>query len=627
MPENLAKKIEERISSLYERYALLQSVTISNDIREQLKKLYNRAREHNNRSFIVLVVGPVKSGKSTLVNLIANSYVSPTSFLECTVRPSIISRIRQDETPYIEVFRSLLDDDTKNGDQVDQVIDNLRGLIQKEEIEDVSSVTFELNKENICEHVAIKLLEANEDTTLITAIHTPGGSLLKKNVYVVDMPGLDGAHANLDNPIYKTIANRADLIIFVQSSNSAISKVSTDFLTMLKEHNSDIPVCLVHNIFDAAYWKGTEEKESTINEQKRFAIEEIRRRGFNIGDDYSYSINLGMVSDYRSSTYISHENTLQEESRRYLDIEECLHNLIISRRDSLRVKNCINRTRLIKEQLSRMVDDQLNILHNAQDEYREIETSFNQLRRNHIASSEIITFDIESAFTELKLIYNRYKDLDFSPVTEFDKKGEMKVKEREFKTTVARAKISEYIKESNAAVQNIIDKQFKALISLWDSTVVKEWHNNINEVLLRYNLNFEQIGTNMPQTSYELPSMPEYKVEDIIKSKFWPWKHHSSTEMMRYLDHYYKLFIGNNTDGLKYKGCIEETIKPSIDAALREYSKNICQEILTVYNRYIESKKSAVLKQRNIDIESINIRYNTLKELLTELSSFNIPQL
>ena len=58
------------------------------DIAHHLKQLENRSREYHNPSFVVLVVGPVKSGKSTFVNLVARNYVSPTHFLECTVRPS-----------------------------------------------------------------------------------------------------------------------------------------------------------------------------------------------------------------------------------------------------------------------------------------------------------------------------------------------------------------------------------------------------------------------------------------------------------------------------------------------------------------------------------------------------------
>ena len=59
-------------------------------LQHHVRQLENRSKEYQNPSFVVLVVGPVKSGKSTFVNLVAKNYVSPTHFLECTVRPSII---------------------------------------------------------------------------------------------------------------------------------------------------------------------------------------------------------------------------------------------------------------------------------------------------------------------------------------------------------------------------------------------------------------------------------------------------------------------------------------------------------------------------------------------------------
>lgn len=37
------------------------------------------------------------------------------------------------------------------------------------------------------------------------------------------MPGFDGVQANLDKAFYEAIVNRADLVVFVQSSNSAIT--------------------------------------------------------------------------------------------------------------------------------------------------------------------------------------------------------------------------------------------------------------------------------------------------------------------------------------------------------------------------------------------------------------------
>ena len=60
---------------------------------------------------------------------------------------------------------------------------------------------------------------------LLTSIETHGGKLLQDHVYLVDMAGFDGDRVNFDTPAYKAIIERADLIVFVQSSNTAISKL------------------------------------------------------------------------------------------------------------------------------------------------------------------------------------------------------------------------------------------------------------------------------------------------------------------------------------------------------------------------------------------------------------------
>ena len=73
------------------------------EIAAGLQRLARRAQEYRHGSFIMLVVGPVKSGKSTLVNLLAHRYVSPTDKLECTLRPTIISSVEAGAEPAIEI--------------------------------------------------------------------------------------------------------------------------------------------------------------------------------------------------------------------------------------------------------------------------------------------------------------------------------------------------------------------------------------------------------------------------------------------------------------------------------------------------------------------------------------------
>ena len=98
------KIVNQDVSHVVREYN--SSIGNSPVVISQLSKVENRSKEYENGTFIVLVVGPVKSGKSTLVNLIANAYVSPTHFLECTVRPSIISQRRGDKDCQIAVFTS-----------------------------------------------------------------------------------------------------------------------------------------------------------------------------------------------------------------------------------------------------------------------------------------------------------------------------------------------------------------------------------------------------------------------------------------------------------------------------------------------------------------------------------------
>ena len=86
---NILKNKSQELMSTLEIAGRIKDLEI---VYKSIQKLTNRASEFDGGSFLILVVGPVKSGKSTLVNLIAHAHVSPTHFLECTVRPSIISK-------------------------------------------------------------------------------------------------------------------------------------------------------------------------------------------------------------------------------------------------------------------------------------------------------------------------------------------------------------------------------------------------------------------------------------------------------------------------------------------------------------------------------------------------------
>lgn len=374
---NQCTVMQSRISNIINKYSAIDSDIFGH--RKQLQRLLNRASEFENGSFIILVVGPAKSGKSTLVNLLSGTYVSPTNFLECTVRPSIISRRTAENDCGITVFSST--NDNSHVEKIDSIIDTLRGFGTADEIKGVQIEEFELNADNIRSKVQLGLNESIDSNNLLTSIRTPGGKLLQDRVFIIDMPGFDGAYQNIDNPVYSTIAKRADLIIFVQSSNAAFSKVSKDFLNVLAQNNHNAPVCLVHNIFDAAWWRDSRQKAETVAAQRDFAIAEIRKMGFTLDKENTFCINLGAVQDYRDGSH-DENTTLRDASSQFEAMETTMFERIIDNRDTTRLNNVIGRVKQLDNDIREEIDNEINSLNARSEKYRSTQEELNNAGRS-----------------------------------------------------------------------------------------------------------------------------------------------------------------------------------------------------------------------------------------------------
>lgn len=317
------------------------------DIAHHLKQLENRSREYHNPSFVVLVVGPVKSGKSTFVNLVARNYVSPTHFLECTVRPSLIFAGSEEK---LTVYRST--DASHKEQQTNSIIDSINGLAEESGLTNVRKEVYAHTRKNIDRYVKLGNVSVDKDDILLTSIETHGGKLLQDHVYLVDMAGFDGDRVNFDTPAYKAIIERADLIVFVQSSNSAISKLSASFFELLQKKNHSVPVCLVHNVFESAYWRDEESKQRDIEEQKEYAVEQIKAKyNLVLDEGYAFNLNLGKVDDWRNGNFRPElKESLEQEAARFEQAESAMYELF-RKRESIRLANCIARTSIQRDVL------------------------------------------------------------------------------------------------------------------------------------------------------------------------------------------------------------------------------------------------------------------------------------
>lgn len=393
LAEQLEKAFEHKLS-------IINGSDLSVDIIEQEKKLLCRSQEWKSEAFFVIVVGPVKSGKSTFVNLLAHEHVSPTHFLECTVRPSIISQKKKQEEP--SMITPFVTKGEPSMEHVDSIIDYIKEL----DFADLNNVNIDtpclLNEENLDQRVAYRIgIDIGENGKVaLTSITAEGGEFLRENIYLIDMPGFDGVQANLGKAFYEAIVNRADLVVFVQSSNSAINKISEDFCTMIQKHNGSVPIIFVHNYFDSAFWHTDIERQKVTDGHIKKALDFFEEQKLIVKPENVYCINLGKVTDARNTAFLAdttkciaeYTDMLKVEESRFEEMERNLHKKISASQSKMRLQNCINRTIREAEILLELLKSRKSVLLSQKREYDRINELFENLK------SEIRLIQVASVF-------------------------------------------------------------------------------------------------------------------------------------------------------------------------------------------------------------------------------------
>lgn len=610
--ENKCKNVSEEVIRINKEYK--DCIGDSTTIIAQLTKTENRSKEYENGTFIVLVVGPVKSGKSTLVNLIANAYVSPTHFLECTVRPSIISQHRNEEGSKITVFTS---EDTSNRiEQIDTIIDCIRGIESEDALENISKGIFDLTPDNIKQKVELGLKDSLSSETLVTSITTPGGILMKQDVFIVDMPGFDGEYANIDDPVYDTIAQRADLIIFVQSSNSAISKVSGQFLKKLAENNQDVPVCLIHNVFDSSWWRSNEERTDAVLQQKKFAIEEIRKLKFCIEEDQCFSINLGKIEDSRKQEY-SEMSALTSEAEEYDRIESILYNRIINRRDAMRLKVSLSRTRQQLDKTVFTIDGEISRRRQLTILYEQVIDEFSKIANTPNFQPELQPLIVD--YTAFKYIIRNEAHRTIGLV---DANNNHK----------SDTEATEIVLNFIGACEKTISASFGKSLSLNQKEeellfVCKRRINKIREVSIKYGVEFvpESVEQQLIEDIPTISLMPGVDMNLLIPHKpvfLGLFGGHSAEDIVSYINKTAECLAGSERDDANYfEGYIEKeggAIKPILDQ-VNLLIKDVANKYETVCQNYWKHSLEDVLHGIIPNKQVFDAETEQLKKLKEEL--------
>ncbi|MCD8535634.1 MAG: dynamin family protein, partial [Verrucomicrobia bacterium] len=228
------------------------------DIDSRLVRSMNRIqacrREFDARLFFIVVFGPLKSGKSTLVNTLARQYVSPTRFArESTRRASIVIRGKKSGIQqYFWKHETPDSSPDERKEAFERVIQYLRGVLTLAILEpDIQIVDQAYDKQAVDRLLAGPL----EREPLITVIRCPGGQLIGEEISVLDVPGLDGFMTNTENnPAAFWIIDKSDLLIFTQSSFAPLNNQTSKYLRDLYDGSRKPPVLLVQNQIEARHW-------------------------------------------------------------------------------------------------------------------------------------------------------------------------------------------------------------------------------------------------------------------------------------------------------------------------------------------------------------------------------------
>ncbi len=263
-----------------------------------------RAVEQFNSGIEVIVcMGMLKAGKSTLVNLLARSpLASPTGYgLDVTLRPALIRMAERGAEPRLVLYERAEGSRADSSTLLAAVLDHLRGITGEESLREVSVRTLPLNELNLRGVLCHRVSESphlREEPVLVVVepqFNENCRLLCSRNRMILDMPGCDSAEAEVARgERYREIGRECDMLLLLQSSVAPLNARAVDELTALLDGRTPATTRIIQNRMEAKSWLRGEVMAAENDEQSARALAVLRRLAENRELPVS-SVNLGMA--------------------------------------------------------------------------------------------------------------------------------------------------------------------------------------------------------------------------------------------------------------------------------------------------------------------------------------------
>ncbi len=574
-------------------------------------------KELNSNKYFIAIIGGIKTGKSTLINLLCHKEVSKTQAgVETTKIPLVISANSEDKINIYRKKGNIGDNPKITDEDRNLVINYIKGLDEFDENNEnsIGKEIEDYDEDKLYKYVTDD--SSIDNSSMIIAIHLTldkqrlkeyPNCLLLNDIMIIDTPGLDGVESSIggkENNNGDWLLESTDLIFILQSTVSPINKNIKD--TLKKINNRNFKSRLVHNQFSLRDWLEKDKKENWENDTRKKSIDKaleiLDKKGA-----YTDWVDLAMASD----TVFSKEDLVNKKEE-YSDkhIEELLKKSNFSEfekntndelkktKEKSHFDSCINQIRNLE-----LSEEIKNILKGIGAKEKENKEKFDKL---------IESFD----FQKIKIDYEKWADFDNDEINEnFNLDRE---------TIVARVKssiINNYLtnEHRNNFTKYLLSREIK--ISNDEKMTVKDLIKFFN-----VNYDYEAIIKNKKYLFFN---------DDKKEKKFLSFETYIKDE----LDNFIKEAKKNLNESIVLKLTEARTIKLQDDSkkieiilkdkrkkylrdSLKENLKSTLIKIFNILSAYLKNNNE-ILEEKNKEIseekETINelgVKINALEKIL-----------
>jgi len=311
------KEISNKIDKFLDENPLSKDTAEYEKIQILLDKLKQIKEEFSNGVFFISVLGGVKSGKSTLINLLSHKKVSTTrTGVETTLRPLIVSKANNTDITKDTIFAykkvgisSSKDFEITKAD-FDECINHIKGFGKKPNANNIEIIENDLNKDIIEDLLTNPHREDGHKIIIVHIAITENSlnkelfpnNLLSQNIAFIDTPGLDGITAGAGGQREEGnkdwLIERVDLALILQSTVSPLNNSAIEYIQGIEF--SEPEYLLMHNKFYLKPWlnetKQKDLQEYIDNRSVEVTKEKLKEK-LGIKDLDSYQVDFAKAED------------------------------------------------------------------------------------------------------------------------------------------------------------------------------------------------------------------------------------------------------------------------------------------------------------------------------------------